>query len=81
MIGIPQRWLAARSGRQIFRGRMICWNCAGGDQHQGDRIASPEMLPKPRLLPHLKCSPGDGLGDEYEEGEHGDTPGIGAGDH
>jgi hypothetical protein len=45
------------------------------------RIASPEMLPKPRLLPHLKCSPGEGLGDEYEEGEHGDTPGIGAGDH
>ena len=39
------------------------------------------MLPKAGLLPHLKCSPGDGLGDEYEEGEHGDTPGIGAGDH
>jgi hypothetical protein len=45
------------------------------------RIASPEMLPKAGLLPHLKCSPGEGLGDEYEEGEHGDTPGIGAGDY
>jgi hypothetical protein len=45
------------------------------------RIASSEMLPKARALPHLKCSPGDGLGDDYEEGEHGDTPGIGGGDH
>jgi hypothetical protein len=51
-----------------------------GDQDQ-NRIASPEMLPKAGLLPHLKCSPGEGLGDEYEEGEHGDTPGIGAGDY
>ena len=38
------------------------------------RIASPEMLPCPEVLPHLKCSPGRTLGEHFnEESEHDGT--------
>jgi DNA-binding MarR family transcriptional regulator len=67
--------------RRSGRGPIIYTLIQAGERLAAGRIASPEMLPKARVLPHLKCSPGEGLGDDYEEGEHGDTPGIGAGDH
>jgi transposase InsO family protein len=44
------------------------------------RIASPEMLPRGQLLPHLKCSPGSSRGSEHEDSEHGDAAGAGGGD-
>lgn len=44
------------------------------------RIASPELLPENGLLPHLNCSRRIGLGSYDEEGEHGNTCGIGCGD-
>ncbi len=43
------------------------------------RIASPEMLPRTDLLPHLKCSrPGFG-GDGHEADQHDNTGRVGAG--
>jgi hypothetical protein len=44
------------------------------------RIASPELLPKLGLLPHLICSRQSNLGSGDEEGEHGDASGIDFGD-
>jgi hypothetical protein len=37
------------------------------------RIASPEMLPRVGLLPHLICSPPGFGGGEHEADQHGDT--------
>ncbi|MBB2708365.1 UNVERIFIED_ORG: hypothetical protein GGE63_006537 [Rhizobium esperanzae] len=44
------------------------------------RIASPELLPENGLLPHLNCSRRINLGSCDEEGQHGDTCGIGGSD-
>lgn len=46
--------------------------------NQGEsRIASPELLPKARSLPHLICSRRSNLGGGDEEGEHGDAHRVG----
>ena len=42
------------------------------------RIASPDLLLRTGLLPHLKCSR-DGRGAGDEEGEYGDARGVGRG--
>ena len=47
---------------------------------EGQRIASPELLPKTGPLPHLICSRQSNLGSGDEESEHGDTSGIDFGD-
>jgi hypothetical protein len=72
---MPDRLSLARRGTADRRRDAVL----RGDQDQ-NRIASPEMLPRGQLLPHLKCSPGSSRGSEHEDSEHGDAAGAGGGD-